>query len=489
MSQYPILRTGCQREGDSSCSEDEEELDAERKVKTPEEREQERLQRMEYESRLCNLWVSLERLRERRHWLPYDKDPDDCEDPERMVSFEPIAPFVMRLPLEGCTEEAGAVHCYIAMQFLKFLGADVSVVGEAYFEELNIWDYNSNPLEDLQLETFHPLFSSAVPDIASDYCKLSHLVSEDGPSLVSLNNESYFQFVCNVIYSCVGQMSSKFSSYLATILIQILIDRFRNRPQNCDSTKIEKKYKRIAKKLLSNAKLRNSLLLYRQYGLLEETFGNFAEAEKVYLSALVLGTSKGDIFQSSPAIFQEISVLVFTFIKMHLKAGTCFSGTDSSLHTTSIMSIISCLCNEGKISSAELPSVQPSNILRAKAKISEMLKLAQGSSPSFSNNRMVKMLCCFLALLQAFSSGTKAFCLVYEEAISKAKDFEPSVLRDRLVSNLHEDYLFYSSLLAPLTKGPGMSLSDRKVLVEQGLSMAPNSLPLVVFMAQSQVRT
>lgn len=482
----------------------------------------------EYDSRLAEVWLQLELLRERRNWLPYAKDPDDCEDPDTMVAFEHLAPFVTALPLATSSDDPKRRDLqyekfYIVLRFLEFLGVDVAEIERRYFNSLEIGDYHIHSFDNSQLEDLDSLFSSEVLSVCSEYGRLGRLLPSVGPSLADPDCDSFFRFICNVINSTMPSFNAQYGGYLAVLYIRLMIQRYRAfqklKMEAKDLNKIEKSFEKLSKRVLKKDLFRNNLLIYREYGALEECFGNFMEAEKVYITALVMGCENIDVFNCEPVIFQQIFGVVLSYIQLHLTSAAVQTAVDARVHTSSVASIICALVNDGGLKQPDLPLVQPANMLRAKRKLVEMLELSLRSCSSNKlkrlsvwNTLLVVVLTTFLALVQFLSSGVKAFCLTFEDTITKVTDSSSAELgsddaivqegtlgtsaqllsEDRpnscysAVQSLQERYVW---LLALLQRVPGGAVPPalRRATVHAALDTAPHNTLLLAIMAQLQV--
>lgn len=467
----------------------------------------------------------LETLRERRHFLPYAADPDDCEDPDAMVSFDVVAPFVVSLPLAdtqpSATNGANAAQYekfYLAMRFLQFLGVDVTEVEQCFFNHLNVHNYHMISFDNSQLEDLTSLFSCDILSVCGEYTKVLDLLPIVGPSLDDPNCEHFFRFVCNVIERSMPEFTDEYSGYLAVLYIRVLIQRYKAfqkiNMKSQDLSKIEKSLGKLAKKILKRDKFRSNLMVYREYGALEDCFGNFMEAEKVYITGLLLICDGTDSFDSDPVVFQQVSTVVMSYIHLHLTAATAYVGAGSEVHTSSIASVICSLVNDGCLKNAETTPVQPANMLRARRKLAEMHDLSLdkymlSKKVNVWNDLMITVLTSYLALIQYFTVGIKAFCLIFEETISKIKncktiqkesassdgvetssgnknDSVSSEMSVTLLRNLSERYAW---LLAMLQRLPGGAITplQRRECTQAALQLAPDSALLLAIMAKLQV--
>ncbi|KAB7497482.1 Protein NRDE2-like protein, partial [Armadillidium nasatum] len=74
-----------------------------------------------------DLWLKIEFSREYNHWLPWQEDPDDCEDVERMVSFNVVRPHLFILEKED-------TKFYLVLNFPVIGPSVVKIESEIYFE-------------------------------------------------------------------------------------------------------------------------------------------------------------------------------------------------------------------------------------------------------------------------------------------------------------------------------------------------------------------
>ncbi|XP_047737443.1 nuclear exosome regulator NRDE2 isoform X2 [Hyalella azteca] len=470
----PILRSqGPEILNDSEESEDDEAVDKEcisteekieRAAASARRRAEAEARKAEYEGELQKLWLQLEVLREKRYWLPYAADPDDCEDPERMVGFELLSPFVFPLPLgdnTGSTDTTDSRYkkrwltddqhekFYLVLRFLQFLGVDTANIESIFFEYLQLEDYSADTFDNLKIDSIEGLLASDVPASREDFSSEIDLLPTCGPSLADPDCDKFFNFVSNVIERSMLAFQSQYSSYLAVLFIRIMIQRYKaiqklkGPPQRLQN--LEKSFKKAAKNLLKKEEFRSSLLLYREYGALEECFGNVAEAENVYINALVLGSKGSDVFEKDPDTFRILSSVTWSYLKLHLSVAAEYDGDDASVHTSCLMSVLCELANEGCVSSTEAQQFQPSSVLRARKKYAELLELAlltfiKSKKLNTCNNAIIVELCTYLGILQYLASGIKAFCTIFEETIARIVDCDNPARRSGKATTLASLY-------------------------------------------------
>uniref|UniRef100_A0A6A7FS99 Protein NRDE2 homolog n=1 Tax=Hirondellea gigas TaxID=1518452 RepID=A0A6A7FS99_9CRUS len=478
VAKHPVLAKKAPRTADEAESSDDEagsneaggegtktmqELLAAKKQREEEAKLAEQ-QRQEYDACFSALWLQLESHRESKYWLPDAADPDDCEDPDRMVTFDVLSPLIVQLPLAGKQEpETSSFNTritrkwhtdqnyekfYLLMTFLEFLGVDITEIEKRLFEYLQIDDYDSKYFDGLRLETLKDLFDSDMLSVCSNYTKILGLLSTIGPSLNDVTCDSYFQFVCNVLERTMSCFDFEYSGYLAVLYIKIMIDRYkafqRNNSESSKLKKLEKTYKKSAKSLLKREVFRSNLLVYREYGALEECLGNFVEAEKVYFTALVLGSKDIDVFECEADTFSNVSSVCLSYVRLHLTAATLYSDGDVSVHYNSVLSLLCALANHGRVTSTDTAAPAPATLLRTRKKLAELLELAlltflKSKKLTQSNNRLITIICIFLALLQFFTSGFKSCCLIFEETISRIENNDCSIVKKFMSSSSTED--------------------------------------------------
>lgn len=113
---------------------------------------------LQQDSALWNTWLKIERLCQGAHWLPWRPDTtkeeteDDCEDLDRMVLFEDVAPVLFRLRLSASCSR-------LVTQFLQLLGLVQQQGTEEY----------ATPFHQLLLEAMHQVSTWNVESSAFRY--------------------------------------------------------------------------------------------------------------------------------------------------------------------------------------------------------------------------------------------------------------------------------------------------------------------------------
>lgn len=121
------------------------------------------------------VWRSVESLRSAEHWQPWTglEETDECDDPERSVSFTDLSPFIFH------TERTGRVQFRLIVGCLQSLGVPLLPGSQAQL----LW-------APLQIEEDLVFSLAGLPE-------LIRLSSTGMPDLI--NSQSYYAFIRRVV--------------------------------------------------------------------------------------------------------------------------------------------------------------------------------------------------------------------------------------------------------------------------------------------------
>ncbi|XP_076048708.1 nuclear exosome regulator NRDE2-like [Oratosquilla oratoria] len=375
------------------------------------------------------MWLMLEKCREKRHWLPWEQDPDECEDPDRMVSFETISPYLFTLTSDEETY-------YLVIKFLKFLGVGVPVEGETQVklkDKMSVHDQKYGNESHKAEELFYPVrletlgneeVLGKLGDLQADgiNCNIFNFPSV-GPSIREYNGEQLFWFALSVIEQVEMVLKSEYKAKLIIIYIRLIKMRLEVLKKFMPKDKLkstQKTLKKKVKRLVAKDELKEDLEVYLHYAKLEEALGNTEESAKLYMMTLH-GQSVDTENPNFPILLKLYTSLVQVFFR-HIEENR--TGKEQLLSALCSLSI------EGKF----LPSSEystPANILRARNKYQEissnMLNLICTPIPEEKiasldiKKDVLVMYTAFLSHIQLLTLGTKPACLVFEVVIEMLK--------------------------------------------------------------------
>lgn len=468
------------------------------------------------------LWLALETSRERRHWLPWEQDPEDCEDPERMVPLEELLPHLFTLNSE---EE----KFYLVLQFLRFLGVpdiDASICHGLPTPKnpRSISNKTGDIFRPLVIETLHDanLFGNHFHKKQSDTGK--NILSFDavGPSVAIPGCDDYYQFLCRAVQQAGSVFEIQHRKYLTLLHIKLLGMHYQAKMSVGDNGKLKSLGKEIKKQIKSILKLeefRMCLPVYQEYGKVEEAMGHVAEAENVYVTALTIGTASGKALEASNEDFQAVMDLYLSYIHLEMDQEIKIC---SGCHSNNIIQSICSLVSEGKFTAPDGSPASGGNLLKTKKKLLQLqdhhslslIDRNNGETEKESEKVLAIKAVTFLALIQLLTIGFRPACLVFESTIEKVNTAAPHKLEDtplptegktnsnntkkdksnsvkgKILECLYEDYLWIieaSGRLGHLVRDGRMSPVCLRSVLNAALKVAPENPRFLLLLAQNQV--
>ncbi|XP_050685955.1 nuclear exosome regulator NRDE2-like isoform X2 [Eriocheir sinensis] len=467
----------------------------------------------------ARMWLALEVSRERRHWLPWEQDPEDCEDPERMVPLEDLTPHLFTL-------DSVEDKFYLILEFLRFLG-----IPEV--EDLSCQGLRS-PRSPTGIGTragsiFRPLVIETLYDanlFGNHLCKesgASNILSFDavGPSITKPSCDDYYQFLCRVVQQATSIFEHQYRKHLTLLQIKLFSTYFQVKAQREDEATLKtlaKELKKQIKSVLKTEEFRMCLPVYQEYGRMEEALGHVSEAENIYVTALAIGTMSGKALEPAGEDFRAVIDLYVSYIRLQLdrEVEIC-----SGRHSNNILQSLCLLVNEGKFSAPDGSPATGGNLLKAKKKLLQMqahrgLQLTGiGKDGALHENEKVLAIkvVTFLALIQLLTIGFRPACLVFESTIERVSNAVPHTLDDislpsemktetknkkhdrslderaKVLECLYEDYLWLvesSRRLGHLVKDGKMSPVSLRSVLAAALKVAPENQRFLLLLAQNQ---
>lgn len=475
------------------------------------------------------LWLMLETSRERRHWLPWEGDPEECEDPERMVSFEDLEPHIFGL-------EDPKDHFYMILQFFKFIGVPNinQFVPSAQERDLAKSKIQNSEVNDI----FQPLTLESLLDIhlfgtclqfeknvkAGEFFKFSAI----GPSLGTMLCQDYYRFVCQAVLQVSNMFPQPQRTSLILLYIRILGLRYsalkRNIKEKEKLRQFGKDIKKQVKKLVKSEEFRSSLVIYEEYAKLEEVMEHFDDAENVYVIALTAGTATGSALDISNPNFSTIVSLFTAYMKLQMDREI---KTSSNRFINNIIYSLCSLVNDGKFIAGNGVSAPGGSILKAKRKLFEIQESYTNTSfeackigeKSDMERLLASKVIFFLSVIQLLTVGFKPACLIFETVIDKINGIfkEPVEVkleeitlpgeqksikmassnqnsnkeknRKKMLETLYEDYLWLinvSSKLDSIIRDGKMAPAILRPLLADAVKSAPENPNFLVLLAQNQ---
>lgn len=469
----------------------------------------------------AELWLALELSRERRHWLPWEQDPEDCEDPERMVPLEELSPHLFTL-------ESMEEKFYLVLQFLWFLG--IPEIEDSSYQGLQS-PKNPRSISTKTGDIFRPLIIETLYDanlfgnhLCKEQCNANKNIlsfNAVGPSITE-SCDDYYLFLCRAVQQATTVFQHQHRKFLTLLHIKLLSTHYQikvQRESNAKLKSLEKEIKKQIKSILKSEEFRMCLPVYKEYGKMEETMGHVAEAENVYVTALTIGTASGKALDPSSADFRAVMDLYLSYIHLELnrEVEAC-----SGHHSNNILQSLCSLVNEGKFSAPDGSPASGGNLLKAKKKLLELqdhyglIMNRMNSDGTVKQNEKVLAVkvVTFLALVQLLTIGFHPACLMFESIIEKVSNAVPYKLEDitlpterktnlkheeksavsyekaKVLESLYEDYIWIiesSRQLGHLVKDGKMSPMCLRSILVAALKVAPENLRFMLLLAQNQV--
>ncbi|KAK7074930.1 hypothetical protein SK128_027587 [Halocaridina rubra] len=469
-----------------------------------------------------DLWLSLESFRERQHWLPWEQDPEDCEDPERMVNYDDIASHLYIL--DTLDEKF-----YLLLSFFQFLGVPYGHTLLVQWRTSSVKGLKSDSTESKDI--FKPLTLDSIFDdrLFGRTPKLDFLhdngkevagFHESGPTLLKSSCKEYCTFVCDALQQASKIMPQPYKTELLVLYVQVLGLKcwtLKNEKSSGFETQ-SKDLKKSVKYILKRDEFRTCLALYQEYGTLEEIMDHYTEAETVYATALTLSTSSGTALDTEQLFFKDVMRLYTSYIHLEI---TLEAKSYSEHCRNNILQAICSLVQSGRFIINASTVVSGPVILRTKKQLQELLDTSLDDLLSYhrkgdcdSRVLLSVKLCTFLSLLHFFTVGFHSACQVFDNLIDKIdRDFENPTydvrnislpgekgimkqekatnksLKALLLTRLIEEYLSLIEKLSQLEhemKGAKLSPARKRSLLNIAVRVAPEHSTFLLQFALSQ---
>ncbi|XP_028913558.2 nuclear exosome regulator NRDE2 [Ornithorhynchus anatinus] len=357
------------------------------------------------------IWLNVERSRERRHWLPWRPDKtkkqtdEDCEDPERQVLFDDLEESLIQL-------SSPELKFQLLISFLQFLGvpSKYELSTSCLYLAMDESSIFENGLSDDKPLTFLDLLFSGVSCIG-------HMDMMNRRQQLTGHCREGEEFIQNVFCVILPLFSGTERSHLCFSWLQYEISKLTWNLQIKNKKKLKfqgKKCKKLAKNLLKEPENRNNLSLWKQFAHLEWLLGNTEDARKVFDTAIsMIGTEK--LKNSSLC---DLSLL-YAELEVELLENLDGAVTSRAVH------ILTHLTENGPFRpySGQVLAV---NILKARKAYEHALHSCWSTSlvsNSSSNclRHLISLVGCF-ALFQYLTVGIDAAVVIYKQTSEKLKE-------------------------------------------------------------------
>ncbi|KAL8607399.1 hypothetical protein ACOMHN_024424 [Nucella lapillus] len=424
-------------------------------------------------------WLKMERLRQGVHWLPWRPDTDkgetedDCEDLDRLVLYEDVAPVLLRL-------HRSASLSRLVRSFLDLLGL---VQGERG------GDGGGLHFRQFALTSLWQIPSASV--IA-----------------VNIGVDSSWQpraEVVTFVEEVLRQSAAYFSSYQRTglnrQLLRLQTEKHGRRDVTALSERAAKEVRRFGKGLLKEVQNRNDLLLWDAYIRSEWAFGKFKDATSMLHTALTMftTTAAGDDHAEMTGLFALYRTLAEIYLNFTPLELATLPGRKSSPPEAKnkVLSSYACLLERSQFRVPKGEAAPSAQTLRTRRKFQSMVADLLGDAASLSadssaTQHAVLLVNCF-ALFELCACGITEAVEVFDSALqvctaASQKDNPPPVklMYSELEKDLHQTLL---SLLKNHTAVNVVSTSSFRSHLDRALSRFPNCAQFLCQFVEVELRT
>lgn len=390
----------------------------------------------------CLTWLSIERSRSQRHWLPWrpvapDEQLEDCEDPDRIVLFDDVRSFLFSVD----TKQQQFLLLY---SYLQFLGVPVQYLKNDH----SILSANSTCL----LERPDQIYSKK--DLTTlDVDSLDHELLLNLP-----------QFVHNTLQQCRSVFTDCYQTTITVLLIRYQLVRL-NIKQCKQSVKDVKK---TVKTLMREESNRNNLWVWDTYARLLWQLEQYAECKKVLETAITMLPDKLDRETSCAAtrLYRTYAELELGITERINRTSHIVLKPDQELHKTRVLHMMCVHAEAGQFSPPDSTMIVPPNrVLKCRHKFQHRLDLLLNDFVSEDANMSADLLILpymgsllehwtvVFALFQYVTKGVEAASVIFQEVVAKLQSLHGQDISSVSLPSGREQSLYLGSL-------QGMLLQD-----------------------------
>ncbi|XP_043835942.1 nuclear exosome regulator NRDE2 isoform X1 [Dromiciops gliroides] len=418
------------------------------------------------------IWLSVERSREQRHWLPWRPDKtkkqtdEDCEDPERQVLFDDLGLSLIKLSNPD-------LKFQLIDAFLQFLGvpSGCNLPTSCLYLAMD-----ENGIFDDGLSDEKPLTFSN-PSFSGVNC-VGHMDQMDRQGQRMGHCKEGEEFIQNIFHLVLPLFSGKEKSHLCLSWLQYEIAKVTWYLQTKNKKRLKtqgKKCKKLAKNLLKEPENRNNFCLWKEYARLEWLLGNTEDARKVFDTAI------------SMAGPQDLSSRLYDLSLLYAELEVELSGNMEGSATSRAIHILTKLTENGPY----IPytgQVLPVNILKARKAYEHTLQKhlnespASDPSPVNCSGYLISLVGCFM-LFQYLTIGVNAAMHVYKQVFDKLKGAISSeftgtganIGAQNLTNTLEAVTLMHTNLLRYHMKVSVFPLNPLREALSEALKLYPGN--------------
>jgi len=439
---------------------------------------------------LSESWIKLEAFRESQLHLPWklltDGTADTNEDPDRLVLFDDITPYLFRVK----TEES---RLLLLLHFLNFLGVPAPAVASscciphhmmhALLQASQIAPPSPASSMPAMIRNFKTLQGSAVPiaccTIGSDLDKIQLNDIQLATSQTTLPLSHSMCFIRNLFNQCLALFSSQHQTVIAKNWLGFELSVAKHGTTKEAKKKI-KCTKKLAKALLKVHSHRNNVHLWCSYANLELLSEGRNDAIKV--CEKILSQCAVDI-DSNPSIPVLYMYLYLTELILHGSSdGTEMSFTPENVLYTK--HVLVCL-TEGKyrVYSSTDSAISAPKLLLAQNRLTQAcqkaLKMLSGTSTLLYNGdclqRYSLLMCCFLYLNSILSDLSNTCRHVKEHCEQFADCLSTKNIPSYSICHLEKVLMTCCKLILCQSKSQHCSPLMLQTILDSSLKLFPNN--------------
>ncbi|XP_065883465.1 nuclear exosome regulator NRDE2-like isoform X2 [Dysidea avara] len=441
-----------------------------------------------HEHPLSESWINLETFRESQHHLPWklptDSTADTSEDPDRLVLFDDITPYLFRVK----TEES---RLLLLLHFLNFLGVSTPAVASnccvhhhvmhALLQASQIAPPTTASTVSAMIKNFKTFQGSAVPIACCTIGSDLDGVQLDDIQLETLQNPSAHHSVC-FIRNLLNQCLPLFSSQNQTVVAQNWLGFELSIAKHATPKEAKKKIKcvkKLAKALLKLQAHRNNVQLWCNYAHLELTSEGRNDAIKVCEKILSQCTVDIDSNSSIPVLHMYLYLIGLILCDSD---GEELSFTPENV--SYVKHVLVCL-TEGNyhVYSTGSSAISAPKSLSAQNKLlqacQKALKMLSDTSTLLQNGNCLQrysfLMSCFLHL-NSILSGLSNTCKIVKEHCEQFVN-HLSTMNISSYSICHLEKVFMTSCKLILSQSRSQHCSPQllHVILENSLKLYPNN--------------
>ncbi|KAK7488650.1 hypothetical protein BaRGS_00020103 [Batillaria attramentaria] len=358
-------------------------------------------------------WLRIEHLREHAHWLPWRPDPskgeteEDCEDFDRLVLYEDVAPVLFRL-------QQSASCLRIVQLMVEFLGLVQASEGCHADRVLEF--------EQLRLCTLHQVAAASGLDVGfsadSQWKPRTEIAA----------------FVEEVVRQSAAYFSGWQRSALVCQLLQLQREKHGCRDMQSVPVQVSKEVRKYGKNLLKEMQNRNDLMVWNAYIRNEWALGKTKDAVSMLETALAMfsSTTPRDDHAAMAglcSLYHTLAEIHFNFSPLELMKSEGRHSAPSQETREKVMSCFQCLLDKTKYIPGKVGQVSAAQVLRSRRKfqgiVASLLEDSSVLTGAAVKHYLVRLVNCF-ALFELCTAGIDDAVQVFDSVLQTLKSLQGS---------------------------------------------------------------